>query len=38
MSQDVTYFDNIGVNHIPKEIKKIKENKSITANIYRIQE
>ena len=38
MSQDVTYFDNFGVNHIPKEIKKIRGNKSITADICRVQE
>ena len=34
---DVTYFDNFGVEHIPKEIKKKLGNKNITANIFRIQ-
>ena len=34
---DVTYFDSFGADHIPKEIKKFIVNKSIIANIYRIQ-
>ena len=34
---NVTYFDSIGVEHIPKEIRKFIENKNIIANIYRIQ-
>ena len=38
---NLTYFDSFGVEHIPKEIKKIiKEfpgNKNIIANIFRIQ-
>ena len=34
---NVTYFKNFGVEHIPKEIKKFMENKSITSNIQRIQ-
>ena len=34
---NVTYFDSIGVEHIPKEIRKFTENKNIIANIYRIQ-
>ena len=29
---NVTYFDNLGVDHIPKEIKKSIENKNITTN------
>ena len=29
----MTYFKNFGVEHIPKEIKKFMENKSITSNI-----
>ena len=33
----VTYLDNFGVEHIPKEIKKIIGNKNITINIYGIQ-
>ena len=34
---NVTYFDSFGVEHIPKEIKKIIGNKNIITNIYRIQ-
>ena len=32
-----TYFDSFRVEHVPKEIKKFKENKNIITNIYRIQ-
>ena len=32
-----TLFDSFGVEHIPKEIKKIINNKSIIANICRVQ-
>ena len=28
---NVTYFDNFGVEHIPKEIKKFISNKNITT-------
>ena len=34
---NVTYFDSLGVEHIPKEIKKFIGNKSLIRNIYRIQ-
>ena len=34
---NVTYFDNFGIEHIPKEIKRIIGNKNIQANIFRIQ-
>ena len=34
---NVTYFDSLGVEHIPNEIKKIMENKNITTSIYRIE-
>ena len=37
IDNNVTYFDSFGVEHIPKEIKKIIENKNIITNIYRIQ-
>ena len=30
-------FDSFGSKHIPKEIKKLIENKNVKANIYRIQ-
>ena len=33
----VTYFDSFGVEYILKEIRKLIDNKNITANIYRIQ-
>ena len=36
-AKNVTYFDSFGVEHIPKEIRKFIENKSIIKNIYRIQ-
>ena len=34
---NVTYFDNFGVEHIPKEIKKLIGNKYIITNIVGIQ-
>ena len=34
----IIYFDSFGVEHIPKEIKKFIENKSIKTNIFRVQE
>ena len=36
-NNNVTYFDNFGVEHIPKEIKEFIRNKNIITNIYRIQ-
>ena len=36
-SQDATYFHSFGVEHITKEINKLKGNKHITINIYRMQ-
>ena len=34
----VTYFDSFGVEHIPKEIKKLVNSiKNVIANIFRIQ-
>ena len=33
---NIIYFDNFRVEHIPKEIKKIMKNKNIT-NIYKIK-
>ena len=30
-------FDSFGVEHIPKEIKKVIKNKNIKTNIFRIQ-
>ena len=37
LSNNVTYFDSFGDEHIPKEIKKIINNKNMQANILRIQ-
>ena len=37
VNDNVTYFDSFGVEHIPKEILKIIDNKVIKANIFRIQ-
>ena len=36
-TKTVTYFESSGVEHIPKDIKKIINNKNIIANIFRIQ-
>ena len=35
-SYDAIYFDSLGVEFIPKEIKKFMRNKNIIINIYRI--
>ena len=37
LNNNVTYFDSFGVEHIPKEIKKIIENKNMKTNIFKIQ-
>ena len=34
---NVTYFDSLRVQYIPKEIKKFIGNQKITANIFRAQ-
>ena len=36
-NKTVTYFDSFGIEHISKEIRKFINNKSIMANIFRIQ-
>ena len=36
-AENVTYFDNFGVEHISKKIEKFIEKKNIITNIYRIQ-
>ena len=36
-SYNAICFDNLGAEHIPKEIKKSLGNKNIIRNIYRIQ-
>ena len=37
LSNNVTYFDSFGVEHIPKDIKTFIRNKNIKTNIFRIQ-
>ena len=34
---NITYFNSLGLEHMPKEIKKFIGNKNIVTNIYRIQ-
>ena len=36
-TENLTYFDSFGVEHIPKEIKKFIGNKKMITNIWRIQ-
>ena len=36
-NKDVTYFDSLGVEHLPKEIKAFINNKNIKTNIFKIQ-
>ena len=36
-NKTATYFDSFGIEHIPKEVKKIMGNRNIIINIYRIQ-
>ena len=36
-NNEVIYFDSFGVEHVPKEIKKLIGNKDIKTNIFRIQ-
>ena len=38
LNNDVTYFDSLRVEPIPKEIKTFIKSKSIKTNIFRIQE
>ena len=35
--ENVTYFDNFGVEHIREEIRKFIRNKNTAKNIYKIQ-
>ena len=36
-NNDITYFDSVDVEHIPKEIKTFFKNRNIKTNIFRIQ-
>ena len=35
---EIVYFDSLGVEYIPEEIKEFIGNKDIKANIFRVQE
>ena len=34
---EIGYFDSVGVEHIPEEIKEVVGNKNIMVNIFRVQ-
>ena len=34
---EIVYFDNFGVEHVPEEIKEFVRNKNRKANIFRVQ-
>ena len=34
---EIVYFDSLGVEHVPKEIKEFVGNKNIIAHIFRVQ-
>ena len=34
---EIIYFDSFGVKHVPEEIKEFIGNRSIKANIFRVQ-
>ena len=36
-NNDITYFESLGVEHIPKEIIKLIGSKNVIVNIFRIQ-
>ena len=36
-NNEVVYFDNFGVEHVPKEIKRFIGHKNTKTNIFRIQ-
>ena len=36
-NKTVTYLGRFGVEHIPKEIKKLINNENVITNIFRIQ-
>ena len=36
-AKNVIYFDRFGVEHFPKEIKKMIGNKNVVTNFYRVQ-
>ena len=36
-SNGVIYFDNFGVEHVPKEIKRLIRHKNTKTNIFKVQ-
>ena len=34
---EIVYFDSLGVEHVPEEIKEFTGSKNIKANIFRVQ-
>ena len=36
-SNNIIHFERFGIEHIPKEIKKLRGNKNIITNIYSMQ-
>ena len=34
---EIVYFDSLGVEHVPEEIKEFAGDKNIIANIFRVQ-
>ena len=34
---EIVYFDSLGAEHVPEEIKEFVGNKNIIANIFRVQ-
>ena len=34
---NVTYFDNTGVEYMPRKIKQFIDNKNVTTNLYRLK-
>ena len=35
---EVIFFDSVGVEHVPEEIKKAIGHKNIKANLFRVQQ
>ena len=34
---EIVYFDSVGIEHVPEEIKEFVGNKNIITNIFRVQ-
>ena len=37
VTSEIIYFNSVGVEHVPEEIKEFVRNKNIIANIFRVQ-